>query len=156
MSRIKTAYGRIWVCGVVVEETLHEGEVTSSNHGNRGVSRLAAGRVGVWLIGVPLSKKLSICFEPISKIHCAGGRLCHPPTLWFRGGGRATTSKDSYFSWHKTAGECYACQHKGVLAAWTNRFWHSEVLVQFSLYIWSYPVCQLTKALECSKILWKK
>jgi hypothetical protein len=35
MSRTKTAYGRIWVCGVVVEEASREVEVTGSNHGNR-------------------------------------------------------------------------------------------------------------------------
>jgi hypothetical protein len=52
MSRTKTAYGRIWVCGVVVEEASREGEVTGSNHSNRGASRLYAGRVGGWLVGL--------------------------------------------------------------------------------------------------------
>jgi hypothetical protein len=42
MTKIKTAYGRMWVCGVVVEEASHEEEVTSSNHGSRGASRLYA------------------------------------------------------------------------------------------------------------------
>jgi hypothetical protein len=42
MSRTKTAYGRIWVCGVVVEEASREVEVTGSNHGNRVPSRLYA------------------------------------------------------------------------------------------------------------------
>jgi hypothetical protein len=67
----------------------------------------------------------AICFEPISKMDYAGGRLCHPPALWFRGGGRAPASKDSHFSWHKTASGCCARQHKCVLAASTNRFWPS-------------------------------
>jgi hypothetical protein len=40
MSRIKTSYGRIWVCGVVVEEASSEGEVTGLNHGSREASRL--------------------------------------------------------------------------------------------------------------------
>jgi hypothetical protein len=43
MSRTKTAYGCIWVCGVVVEETSREVEVTGSNHGNRGAWWLATG-----------------------------------------------------------------------------------------------------------------
>jgi hypothetical protein len=60
--------------------------------------------------------------------------LCwrHPLALWFRGGGRAPASKASHFSWHKTAGRCCTCQHKGVLAASTNRFWpsaHSSLFV---------------------------
>jgi hypothetical protein len=42
MSRTKTTYGRIWVCGVVVEEASREVEVTGSNHGNREASRLYA------------------------------------------------------------------------------------------------------------------
>jgi hypothetical protein len=33
--------------------------------------------------GVPhLNKFFSIYFEPISKNHYAGGRLCHPRALW--------------------------------------------------------------------------
>jgi hypothetical protein len=40
MSRTKTAYECIWVCGVVVEEASREVEVTGSNHGNRRASRL--------------------------------------------------------------------------------------------------------------------
>jgi hypothetical protein len=61
MSRPRTAYERIWVCGVVVEEASREVEVTRSNHGNRGASRLnakkcatcdlMAGRVGGWPVG---------------------------------------------------------------------------------------------------------
>jgi hypothetical protein len=59
--------------------------------------------------GVPLLNNFfSIYFDPISKIHYAGGCLCHPPALWFRGGGRAPASKDSHFCWHKIAGGCYA------------------------------------------------
>jgi hypothetical protein len=51
MSRTKTAYGRIWVCGVAVEEASREVEVTGSNHGKRRASRLhvkkcATGPVG--------------------------------------------------------------------------------------------------------------
>jgi hypothetical protein len=42
MSRTKTAYRCIWVCGVVAEEVSREVEVTGSNHGNRGASRLYA------------------------------------------------------------------------------------------------------------------
>jgi hypothetical protein len=38
----------------------------------------------------------------------------------------APTSKDSHFSWHKTAGGCCARQHKCVLVASTNRLWSSE------------------------------
>jgi hypothetical protein len=56
-----------------------------------------------------------------SKIHFAGGRLCHLTTLWFRGGGRAPASKDSHLCWHKTAGGCCARQHKCVLVGSTNR-----------------------------------
>jgi hypothetical protein len=75
---------------------------------------------------------IRISFKPISKIHCAGGRLCHPLALWFRGGGRAPASKASHFFWHKTASGCCVCQHKCVLAANTNRFWPSAH---------SIPVC---------------
>jgi hypothetical protein len=42
------------VCGVVVEEASREGEVTSSNHGSRGVRDLRLddeGRVGGWPVG---------------------------------------------------------------------------------------------------------
>jgi hypothetical protein len=42
MSRTKTAYGRIWVCGVVLDEASREVEVTGSNHGNHRASRLYA------------------------------------------------------------------------------------------------------------------
>jgi hypothetical protein len=67
-----------------------------------------------WLAsGVPLLNKFfSIYFDPILKIHCAGGCLCRPPALWFRGGGRAPANKDSHLCWHKTAGGCCARQHK--------------------------------------------
>jgi hypothetical protein len=58
MSRTKTACGCIWVCGVVVEEASREVEVTGSNHGNRGASRLYAKKcVGGWPVGSLLYKK---------------------------------------------------------------------------------------------------
>jgi hypothetical protein len=134
MSRIKTAYGRIRLCGVVVEDASREGEVTGSNHGSRGASRLYAEKcatwwrgTGGWLAGgVPLLNNFfAIYSEPISKIPCVGRRLCHSPALWFRGGGRAPASKDRHFYWHKTIGGCCARQHKCLLATSTNRFWPS-------------------------------
>jgi hypothetical protein len=86
--------------------------------------------VGGWLVGF-LSKInfFAIYFESISKIYYAGGCLCHPPSLCFRGGGRAPASKDSHLCWHKIAGGCCARQHKCVLAARKNRFWPSELSV---------------------------
>jgi hypothetical protein len=60
MSRTKTAYERIWVCGVVVEEASREVEVTGSNHGNRGASRLYA-------------KKCATC-DLVTETICAGTR----------------------------------------------------------------------------------
>jgi hypothetical protein len=42
------------VCGVVVEEASHEVEVTGSNQGSRGASRLAGdGRVAGWWGSAP-------------------------------------------------------------------------------------------------------
>jgi hypothetical protein len=64
MSRIKTSYERIWVCGVVVEEALREGEVTGSNHGNRGASRLYTKKCATCDLfsGVPLLNKFYLLF----------------------------------------------------------------------------------------------
>jgi hypothetical protein len=64
MSRIKTAYGCIWVCGVVVEEALREVEVTGSNHAaaeRRDFTRKNA-QVGGWLVGSLLYKKVFFLF----------------------------------------------------------------------------------------------
>jgi hypothetical protein len=74
MSRTKTAYGRIGVCGVVVEEASREVEVTSSNHGNCGASRLYAKKcatcdlmtgTGGWLVGgvSPIRKSFFCLFS---------------------------------------------------------------------------------------------
>jgi hypothetical protein len=91
------------------------------------------GRVGCWLVGfLSQINFFAIYFELISKIHCAGGRLCHPPALWFRGGGRAPANKDSNLCWNKTAGGCCARQHKCVLAASTNCFWPCEIYTYVS------------------------
>jgi hypothetical protein len=65
MNRMKTGYGRIWVCGVMVEEALREGDVTSLNPIARVVSRLCVKKMtgtvaGQW--GPPL-KTFSIYFE---------------------------------------------------------------------------------------------
>jgi hypothetical protein len=92
------------VCGVVIEEASREGEVTGSNHDSRVVSRLYAkkmrdlmtGTGGCLVGGVPLPNSF-FYFESISKIHCAGGRLCHPPALWFRGGGVGTRQQRQPF-----------------------------------------------------------
>jgi hypothetical protein len=64
--------------------------------------------------------------EPISKIHYTGGRLCHQPALWFRGGGRTPVNKDSHLCWHKIAGGC------------TNAFWPQVKIV--SGLVWIRPV----------------
>jgi hypothetical protein len=46
--------------------------------------RKNAAQTGRWLAsGVPLLNNFfAIYFEPISKNHYAGERLCHPPALW--------------------------------------------------------------------------
>jgi hypothetical protein len=62
-----------------------------------------------------LNNFFAIYFEPISKIHYSGGRLCHPPALWFRGGGRAPASKIAICAGTRLLA--------GVAPTSTNAFW---------------------------------
>jgi hypothetical protein len=83
---------------------------------------------GGWLAsGVPLLNKI-FCYlfrADFEKPLCWRA-LMSPASTVVRGGGRAPASKDSHLCWHKIAGGCCARQHKGVLAASKNRFWHSD------------------------------
>jgi hypothetical protein len=136
MSKIKTAYGFIWVCGVVIEEASREGEVTGSNHDSRVVSRLYAkkmrdlmtGTGGCLVGGVPLPN--SFLFRVDFENPLCRRTLMSPASTVVQGWRGAPASKDSHLCWHKTAGGCCARQHKCLLAVSTNRLWSCEFYIR--------------------------
>jgi hypothetical protein len=96
MSRTKTAYGRIWVCGVVVEEASCEVEVTGLNHGNGGASRLYGWVAGQW--GLSYKKVFSVYFRFLradAENLSASGWLKRPPALGLYAGGRTTANTET-------------------------------------------------------------
>jgi hypothetical protein len=86
---------------------------------------LMTGTGGCLVGGVPLPNSF-FYFESISKIHCAGGRLCHPPALWFRGGEAGTRQQRQSFVLAQDCWRVLRPPTQMPLAVRTNRLWPSE------------------------------
>jgi hypothetical protein len=99
MSRTKIAYGRIWVCGVVVEEASREVDGFEPRQ-PRSVATLrgkcATCDGDVWVAGrcgLSYIKSFFVYFRFLSadpENHSVGGWLKRPPALGLYAGGRTT------------------------------------------------------------------
>jgi hypothetical protein len=129
MSRMKTEYRRRWVCGVVLEETSHEGgccrfESCRPCNGVTFTQKYARLVVGRW--GPSLKTfffYLFLAFLAMARYLSVGGRHKNPPALRFLYWRADTRQHWDDLCWHKVSGERSTRQQKPLLNTNTNHLW---------------------------------